>query len=64
MASSFEGWIEMDIKLALKMWEKPSKNLGLAIEVQDSEDNHLMALSYFHRHDCEASECDVCCFNH
>lgn len=62
---TYQGWIEMDIKLAVKQWEKPSRNLGLAIDVQDQDDNYLKAAPFFHLKCIEASpsECFVLSFH-
>ncbi|GAB0089944.1 protein anachronism-like [Sergentomyia squamirostris] len=52
---SFVGWVELDVRQAVKLWEKPSKNLGLAIDVHDQDENPLKASLFFHQHSCEAS---------
>uniref|UniRef100_A0A1B0CW33 Putative secreted protein n=1 Tax=Lutzomyia longipalpis TaxID=7200 RepID=A0A1B0CW33_LUTLO len=39
----FVGWVELDVRQAVKLWEKPNKNLGLAIDVHDQDDNLLRA---------------------
>jgi hypothetical protein len=62
VSRNYEGWIELDVKLALKIWEKPRRNYGLAIDVQDLDDVQLKATEYFHPYNCEqACECEVCC---
>uniref|UniRef100_A0A336LPD3 CSON010091 protein n=1 Tax=Culicoides sonorensis TaxID=179676 RepID=A0A336LPD3_CULSO len=52
ISQKYEGWVEMDIKLAMKQWDKPHKNLGLAVEVQDINDNYLRTLDFFEPVDC------------
>ncbi|XP_055707556.1 uncharacterized protein LOC129804347 isoform X3 [Phlebotomus papatasi] len=52
---SFVGWVELDVRQAVKLWEKPSKNLGLAIDVHDQDGNILKASQFFFQHSCEAS---------
>lgn len=60
VSAKHEGWVEMDIKLAVKQWEKSSKNLGLAIDVQDIEDNYLRAHDFFHPVECsQACKCVI-----
>ncbi|XP_055690862.1 uncharacterized protein LOC129794214 isoform X2 [Lutzomyia longipalpis] len=51
----FVGWVELDVRQAVKLWEKPNKNLGLAIDVHDQDDNLLRASQFFIQHSCEAS---------
>ncbi|XP_059614489.1 uncharacterized protein LOC132260421 isoform X2 [Phlebotomus argentipes] len=52
---SFVGWVELDVRQAVKLWEKPNKNLGLAIDVHDQDENSLRASQFFFQHSCEAS---------
>lgn len=59
---SFVGWVELDVRQAVKLWEKPSKNLGLAIDVHDQDGNILKASQFFFQHSCEACECAIECF--
>ncbi|XP_055690866.1 uncharacterized protein LOC129794214 isoform X6 [Lutzomyia longipalpis] len=49
----FVGWVELDVRQAVKLWEKPNKNLGLAIDVHDQDDNLLRASQFFIQHSCE-----------
>lgn len=58
VSRKFEGWVEMDIKMAVRQWEK--KNMGLAVEVQDINDNYLRTLDFFHPIDCnQACKCVI-----
>ncbi|XP_063701038.1 uncharacterized protein LOC134831276 isoform X2 [Culicoides brevitarsis] len=52
VSRKYEGWVEMDIKMAVKQWEKPNRNLGLSVEVQDHNENTLKSLDFFHPIDC------------
>lgn len=62
VSKKYEGWIELDIKLAVKQWEKPNRNMGLAVEVQDVDEEYKKALDFFHPVDCEqACKCVTCC---
>jgi hypothetical protein len=61
--SNFEGWIAMDAKGTLKYWDNPNSNYGLAIDVYDSNENHLDAKEHFDLQDCEAGMCVVAANN-
>lgn len=51
------GWITLDTLLAVKQWDKPNRNMGIAIDVQDQDDNPLPAARFFQPADCsEASK--------
>ncbi|XP_053674490.1 protein anachronism [Anopheles nili] len=57
ITQSYRGWISMDTLLAVKLWDKPSRNNGIAIDVEDQEDRPLRAADYFQPADCsEASK--------
>lgn len=61
-ARTYEGWVEMDIKLAVSIWKNSSRNFGLAIEVHDpTDDTQLKASSFFKDQECtvEACKCEV-----
>ncbi|XP_058834142.1 protein anachronism [Topomyia yanbarensis] len=54
---NFRGWITLDTLLAVKLWDKPNRNFGIAIDVQDQDDNTLSASRFFQPTDCsEASK--------
>ncbi|XP_053689101.1 protein anachronism [Sabethes cyaneus] len=54
---NFRGWITLDTLLAVKLWDKPNRNFGIAIDVQDQDDNTLPAARFFSPTDCsEASK--------
>lgn len=53
---NFEGWVEFDVKPALKLWEKGNRNLGLAIDVQDQDMNPLSAATFFDPYNCQACQ--------
>ncbi|XP_055631871.1 protein anachronism [Toxorhynchites rutilus septentrionalis] len=54
---NFRGWITLDTLLAVKLWDKPNRNFGIAIDVQDQDDNPLPAARFFQSTDCsEASK--------
>jgi hypothetical protein len=59
VSKNYQGWIEMDVKLAVKIWERPARNLGLAIEVQDQDDVLLKSADHFIPHSCEACKCEI-----
>lgn len=60
ISRNYEGWVELDIKMAVKQWEKPSKNLGLSVEVQDINESYLRTLDFFHPIDCnQACKCVI-----
>uniref|UniRef100_A0A182WKL6 TGFb_propeptide domain-containing protein n=1 Tax=Anopheles minimus TaxID=112268 RepID=A0A182WKL6_9DIPT len=57
ITQSYRGWITMDTLLAVKLWDKPNRNLGIAIDVEDQEDRPLRAADFFQPADCsEASK--------
>lgn len=57
---NFRGWIALDTLLAVKLWDKPNRNFGIAIDVQDQDDNPLPAARYFQATDCsEASKANA-----
>ncbi|XP_058125416.1 protein anachronism [Anopheles ziemanni] len=57
---SYRGWISMDTLLAVKMWDKPKSNFGIAIDVEDMDDRPLRAADFFQPTDCsEASRGNV-----
>ncbi|XP_062549904.1 protein anachronism [Armigeres subalbatus] len=57
---NFRGWITLDTLLAVKLWDKPYRNLGIAIDVQDQDDNPLPAAQFFQATDCsEASKANA-----
>uniref|UniRef100_A0A182P5K2 TGFb_propeptide domain-containing protein n=1 Tax=Anopheles epiroticus TaxID=199890 RepID=A0A182P5K2_9DIPT len=57
---SYRGWITMDMLLAVKTWDKPNRNLGIAIDVEDQDDRPLRAADFFRPADCsEASKHNV-----
>lgn len=59
---NFRGWITLDTLLAVKLWDKPYRNLGIAIDVQDQDDNPLPAAQFFQATDCsEASKANGKC---
>lgn len=67
VTKNYRGWITLDTLLAVKQWDKPNRNMGIAIDVQDHEDQPLHAASFFQPADClEASkangECVFLCF--
>lgn len=60
----FRGWVELDVKAAVKYWKRPAnsqsrKNLKLAIDVQDQDETYLQADQFFHGYSCEAGMCVV-----
>lgn len=56
------GWITLDTLLAVKQWDKPNRNMGIAIDVQDQDDSPLPASQYFQPADClEASKANGKC---
>lgn len=57
---NFRGWITLDTLLAVKQWDKPNRNMGIAIDVQDQDDNPLPAARFFQPADCsEASKANA-----
>uniref|UniRef100_A0A182QF48 TGF-beta propeptide domain-containing protein n=1 Tax=Anopheles farauti TaxID=69004 RepID=A0A182QF48_9DIPT len=57
ITQSYRGWISMDTLLAVKLWDKPNRNFGIAIDVEDQEDRPLRAADFFQPADCsEASK--------
>ncbi|XP_035914211.1 protein anachronism isoform X1 [Anopheles stephensi] len=57
ITQSYRGWITMDTLLAVKLWDKPNRNFGIAIDVEDQEDRPLRAADFFQPADCsEASK--------
>ncbi|XP_053665265.1 protein anachronism [Anopheles marshallii] len=57
ITQSYRGWITLDTLLAVKLWDKPNRNLGIAIDVEDQEDRPLRAADFFQPADCsEASK--------
>lgn len=57
---NFRGWITLDTLLAVKLWDKPNRNFGIAIDVQDQDDNPLPAARFFQATDCsEASKANA-----
>lgn len=59
---NFRGWITLDTLLAVKLWDKPNRNFGIAIDVQDQDDNALPAARFFQPTDCsEASKANGKC---
>lgn len=59
---NFRGWITLDTLLAVKLWDKPNRNFGIAIDVQDQDDNALPAARFFQPTDCnEASKTNGKC---
>lgn len=42
----------MDTLLAVKLWDKPNRNFGIAIDVEDQEDRPLKASDFFQPPDC------------
>ncbi|XP_065087930.1 protein anachronism [Ochlerotatus camptorhynchus] len=57
---NFRGWITLDTLLAVKLWDKPNRNFGIAIDVQDQDDNALPAARFFQPTDCsEASKANA-----
>lgn len=60
----YRGWIELDVKSAVKYWKRPTnnpsrKNLKLAIDVEDQDETQLPAETFFHGYSCEAGMCVV-----
>ncbi|KFB43853.1 hypothetical protein ZHAS_00011703 [Anopheles sinensis] len=56
ITQSYRGWISMDTLLAVKLWDKPKSNFGIAIDVEDLDDRPLRAADFFQPTDCsEAS---------
>uniref|UniRef100_A0A182KFY0 TGF-beta propeptide domain-containing protein n=1 Tax=Anopheles christyi TaxID=43041 RepID=A0A182KFY0_9DIPT len=54
---SYRGWITMDTLLAVKAWDKPNRNLVIAIDVEDQDERPLRAVDFFQPADCsEASK--------
>lgn len=54
---NYRGWIALDTLLAVKLWDKPNRNFGIAVDVQDQDDNPLPAARFFQATDCtEASK--------
>lgn len=59
---NYRGWIALDTLLAVKLWDKPNRNFGIAVDVQDQDDNPLPAARYFQPTDCsEASKANGKC---
>lgn len=57
---NYRGWIALDTLLAVKLWDKPNRNFGIAVDVQDQDDNPLPAARYFQPTDCsEASKANA-----
>lgn len=57
---NYRGWITLDTLLAVKQWDKPNRNMGIAIDVQDQDDNPLPAARFFQPADCsEASKANA-----
>ncbi|XP_058063054.1 protein anachronism [Anopheles bellator] len=57
ITQSYRGWISMDTLLAVKLWDKPNRNFGIAIDIEDQEDRPLKASDFFQPPDCsEASK--------
>ncbi|XP_035786698.1 protein anachronism-like [Anopheles albimanus] len=52
ITQSYRGWISMDTLLAVKLWDKPNRNFGIAIDVEDQEDRPLRASDFFQPPDC------------
>ncbi|XP_049289404.1 uncharacterized protein LOC125767146 isoform X2 [Anopheles funestus] len=52
ITQSYRGWITMDTLLAVKLWDKPNRNLGIAIDVEDQEDRPMRAADFFQPADC------------
>ncbi|ETN62955.1 hypothetical protein AND_005341 [Anopheles darlingi] len=52
ITQSYRGWISMDTLLAVKLWDKPNRNFGIAIDVEDQEDRPLKASDFFQPPDC------------
>ncbi|XP_040153962.1 protein anachronism isoform X1 [Anopheles arabiensis] len=54
---SYRGWITLDTLLAVKAWDKPNRNLLIAIDVEDQDDRPMRAADFFRPADCtEASK--------
>ncbi|XP_055609942.1 protein anachronism [Uranotaenia lowii] len=57
---NFRGWITLDTLLAVKLWDKPNRNFGIAIDVHDQDENPLAAARFFQPADCsEASRANA-----
>lgn len=60
ITQSYRGWISLDTLLAVKLWDKPKSNFGIAIDVEDLDDRPLRAADFFQPSDCsEASRTNV-----
>ncbi|XP_039437332.1 protein anachronism [Culex pipiens pallens] len=60
VTKNYRGWITLDTLLAVKQWDKPNRNMGIAIDVQDHEDQPLHAATFFQPADClEASKANA-----
>lgn len=47
----------------MEIWKKTNRNMGLAVDVHDQDENPLMASSFFYPSDCQACKCDVSAFS-
>lgn len=73
MIRGHTGWIDFDVRSAIKQWDKSRRNGGngdsnnrysimpgkLAIDVEDPDQNPLKAGNFFEPIQCEACKCAV-----
>jgi hypothetical protein len=52
------GWIELNVRQAVRQWRSLGKNFGLVVEVENEDGDLLKASEYFTAMNCSNEACE------